>query len=143
MPLTGERKREWGRERYKANKERQLEYDREYRKAHREQILARSQEYHRKCRAEHPEISKEERRNKEFIIQQKVGKVCVKCCKETNPAKLLFHHIDPTTKLFQLSDYSSRSIQALTDEIAKCELVCRKCHARWHGKLHNNLQQKG
>lgn len=70
-------------------------------------------------------------RSKEFVHDQKVGKVCNRCG-EADLTKLVFHHTDPATKLFSLGDGGCRSIQALIDEVAKCELLCRSCHTIYH-----------
>lgn len=129
MAQTAEYKQEW----YQANKEHHLKCAREYRDAHREQTLVRNREYNRKRRAEHAEIIKErQRRNREFVAQQKVGKVCTMCHKEAEPHKLLFHHVDPATKCFNLGSPGERSIQAIIDEIAKCVIICSPCHIRHH-----------
>jgi hypothetical protein len=51
---------------------------------------------------------------------------------------LHFHHIDPKTKSFTVSDafarktYSQEEVEA---EIKKCVLVCANCHTEIHAEL--------
>jgi hypothetical protein len=132
MAQTAEYKRAW----YQANRERQLKYSRVYNKTHREQVLARNRAY--KQGAEYAGSGEEgRRRNKEYVAQQKVGKICTMCHKEADPRKLLFHHVDPATKCFNLGSPGARSIQAIIDEIAKCVVWCRSCHGKFHNTLHS------
>jgi hypothetical protein len=58
-------------------------------------------------------------------------------CSENNYVCLDFHHIDPNTKSFQLSSVTTESWETIMDEINKCSLVCKNCHAKIHAKLIN------
>jgi hypothetical protein len=60
----------------------------------------------------------------------------LKCsrCDENHPACLDFHHVDTSTKEFNLGDcvrkgYSKERIEA---EIAKCIILCANCHRKLH-----------
>lgn len=63
------------------------------------------------------------------------GGKCVICGYNKNTSVLHFHHIDPTTKLFQLDvrSCSNRSKEKCLVEMRKCKLVCSNCH----GEIHN------
>lgn len=75
----------------------------------------------------HPVPSRGERYN-EFMR----GRVC-QDCGESNPKVLEWHHRDPTTKRFSVSNKNRRvPFSELLEEIAKCDLVCRACHVRRH-----------
>lgn len=51
------------------------------------------------------------------------------CGYDKHPGVLDFHHLDPLTKAFGISSGGmSRSWQKITEEIAKCILVCANCH---------------
>lgn len=70
---------------------------------------------------------------------QKLGGKCVKCGEEEN---LEFDHIDPATKKFSITNLIRQNI---TGELAKCQLLCKKCHQdktgrTSHGKrrMYNN-----
>lgn len=45
-----------------------------------------------------------------------------------------FHHIDPTTKLFTISDgrKSHKSKEDVENEVKKCVCLCRNCHKEFH-----------
>jgi len=67
-----------------------------------------------------------EQRNKSYIQSRKTD--CQHCgAKETE-----WHHVDKSTKLFNVGEYRSRSIQSLQQEIDKCICLCRTCHAKVH-----------
>lgn len=105
------------------------EYNRKYNAEHREAQRA--------WLAAHPDARKEHTRRhmqkyREFVRGLKVGKVCC-VCPESNPDKLDFHHIDPATKLFSIGG-PVHSRKAVLAEVAKCELRCKKCHGKLHGK---------
>jgi len=57
-------------------------------------------------------------------------------CDEDHPACLTFHHRDPSEKEFQISDCRNKlySLKKLAAEIAKCDVLCRNCHAKVHWK---------
>ena len=56
------------------------------------------------------------------------------CCGLTDIRCLLFHHVDPKTKKFEISIAGrNRLLPSTIDaEIAKCILVCSNCHIRIH-----------
>ena len=64
-------------------------------------------------------------------IKRIVG--CEHCRKEKPASELQFHHSKGEKKIAVSSLYRISRKQML-EEIAKCEILCRKCH----GKLHNN-----
>ena len=47
------------------------------------------------------------------------------------PEMLQFNHIDPSTKLFSVSQMVSndRNMDIILEEIDKCEVLCANCHA--------------
>jgi hypothetical protein len=59
------------------------------------------------------------------ILIEKLGGKCVECgCTET----LEFDHIDPSTKSFNISAGYHKPKEVLEEELAKCQLLCNKCH---------------
>lgn len=74
-----------------------------------------------------PEIRK---RNKDYIIKYLLSNPCVDCG-ENDIEVLQFDHIDMVgSKGKRISDYSRSSINALQEEIDKCEVRCGNCHIR-------------
>jgi hypothetical protein len=49
-------------------------------------------------------------------------------------AALEFHHLDPTTKISELSNHSI-SIQVASEEAKKCVLLCANCHREHHNGM--------
>ena len=63
------------------------------------------------------------------VIDKLKSAPCVDCKLKYPPVCMDFHHKDPSTKLFEPnSGCCSRSLKAVLNEIAKCELVCANCH---------------
>lgn len=58
-------------------------------------------------------------------------KVCVEC---GSADSLQFHHRDPSDRTDDVN--FSRSDERILAEIAKCDLLCRECHAKKHAMRH-------
>lgn len=58
-----------------------------------------------------------------------------KFCHEARVICLSFHHLDPTTKLFNVSEGNNRAWTAIERERDKCIVVCHNCHAKIHAGL--------
>lgn len=71
---------------------------------------------------------------KSFITAKKVeaGKcsVCGFVCTNENHVSFDWDHIDPQTKSFALGETKGHSWRKIEDELAKCRLVCKNCHAK-------------
>lgn len=59
---------------------------------------------------------------------------CTDCGVVPERLRLLhFHHLDPATKLFNISPSSALRSPALVEaELAKCVVLCWECHAARH-----------
>jgi hypothetical protein len=67
------------------------------------------------------------------IIRAKYG---CQICNEKEPVCLDFHHVDQKTKISEISALTIRNNkQKLFNEINKCVVLCRNCHAKVHKKL--------
>jgi hypothetical protein len=53
-------------------------------------------------------------------------------CGEKKYYLLDFHHIDPTTKSFQISQGESKGWEKIKQEIEKCIVLCANCHREFH-----------
>jgi len=69
-----------------------------------------------------------------------MGEKC-NCGYNKNLAALVFHHIDPNTKSFELDSrkISNMSMSDLLVEAKKCILLCHNCHMEIHYPNLNNL----
>ena len=87
-------------------------------------------------------IKNSERKNKNRLrvkseFRNSLGAKCQICGYDKCQIALHFHHVDPTTKKFGISDAVSGkySRQEIEDEIKKCVLICSNCHVEIHANL--------
>lgn len=52
-------------------------------------------------------------------------------CGEKDPRCIVFHHKDPATKSFNMTE-KSRGIKSLSIELEKCIVICSNCHMKLH-----------
>jgi hypothetical protein len=73
-------------------------------------------------------------RRRAWYIEFMRGRTCQDCGREWQPKAyaLNWHHRDPTTKRFNVGSGTEKCIPVTIAEIAKCELLCVKCHRRRH-----------
>jgi hypothetical protein len=59
---------------------------------------------------------------------------CCEWCGEQHPATLQFHHREPSEKSYDIRYMMNGgwSIKRLSEEIAKCDLICANCHLIHH-----------
>jgi hypothetical protein len=62
------------------------------------------------------------------------GGCCEICGYNKNYAALVFHHIDPKNKSFQLDGriLSNTDWECILEEHKKCQCLCANCHAEVH-----------
>ena len=78
------------------------------------------------------------RKVRDKLIQLKGGK-CEICNYNKCNSSLCFHHIDESTKLFQIDNRvcNGYKYERLLEEVSKCQLLCHNCHMELHHP--NNL----
>lgn len=64
---------------------------------------------------------------RKWLSQQK-DRPCMDCGGRFLPCQMEFDHRDASDKRFIIGPSLHRSIRALLEEIAKCDLVCANCH---------------
>jgi len=104
------------------------EYDRQYRQKNNEKIRQYNQETYARRNL------LPQRKNREEIITYKGGK-CQKCgisFDGTNAAIFDLHHTDPASKEKTIS---GSTLSTHRDEIDRCILLCKNCHALIHYAL--------
>lgn len=79
-----------------------------------------------------------QKRRDEFLNQFKTP--CIKCG-EADTSCIVFHHVDPSTKLFCVGDGSlgKRTNEEVIAEINKCICLCENCHRKFHHRYYHQL----
>lgn len=60
------------------------------------------------------------------------GGVCLDCGNMPNLAAMDFHHRDPKIKDFEISCRKGVCFDNIIEELNKCDLLCKNCHAIRH-----------
>lgn len=79
-------------------------------------------------------LSKERRyAAREYIYKYKNKSKCAICGSKKD---LEFHHINPETKKYCVSDMirNRNGLEAIKTEIDKCVILCRDCHMKVHNE---------
>lgn len=73
------------------------------------------------------------KRNK-LKAMERLGSVCSVCNVEHPPASMHFHHLDPKTKVTEVSELLYRAWSSIEQELSKCVLMCAECHMKEHSR---------
>ena len=108
------------------------EYQKQWRDNHKEYVRIKNKEYREKhgdeMNAASRKTHKKNRDERRKILIERLGGKCVKCGTTEN---LQFDHIDPQTKkdrTYCVSTMLGCSMERVTAEADKCQLLCPKCH---------------
>ena len=66
------------------------------------------------------------------ILVKEAGGQCIRCGYDACTRILVFHHLDPSTKSFGISEKLSANLSILKAEVDKCVLLCPNCHGEKH-----------
>jgi len=95
----------------------------------RTQFVLEGRGYYRCTRCRVEAVSKRRRSVKRILVEEAGGR-CVLCGYARCIQALHFHHLDASSKTFQLSfNGHSRSLDRSRAEARKCALLCANCHA--------------
>lgn len=98
----------------------------------------------KKCKAEYKKkyLSIKENREKAnrteaCRIKNFIKSIKTPCiiCGESEPVCIDFHHIDPTTKEFDVTLKRTKAKSKILAEVAKCVCLCSNCHRKLHAGL--------
>jgi len=100
------------------------------------EICSRSFEYYRskggtKTQCNSCYVNKRRFKLRVKIIQYLGGK-CILCGYSNCYGALDAHHVDSSTKLFNISGAHSKSWESIKAELDKCILICSNCHRSQH-----------
>jgi len=79
------------------------------------------------CRSCVREKDRQLRQKKKAIIDEFKSQPCADCGNEYPPYVMDLDHVVGEKK-FRLAEFSCWGIQAILDELQKCEVVCSNCH---------------
>lgn len=79
-----------------------------------------------KCKYKVNQLQKAEKIKSQAI--QYMGGKCVKCNFGELESSLVFHHVDPFDKKFEISKQIHKGFRYLQSELDKCVLLCKNCH---------------
>lgn len=100
----------------------QCNFTKDYRKRNLEKV----KEYQAAYREKNRKRQEQERKEKYNALKTP----CVKCG-EDRPWVIQFHHIDPSTKVFNITEGGSKN-KNIVDEVKKCVCLCSNCHDEFH-----------
>ena len=100
----------------------QSEMSKNYRAKNLQHILTYQAEYREKNR-KRQEIERKQKYNE-------LKQPCAKCG-ESRLYLIQFHHIDPLTKLFNITEGGSKN-KNIKEEVKKCVCLCSNCHDEFH-----------
>lgn len=109
-----------------SDKEKAREYNKTY---HLRTWLERKAKHKKKKQQRRIELSS-------WLKDYKLHLVCLHCM-ENHPACLDFHHLDASQKEGTIGNMISEgySIRRIQNEISKCIILCKNCHAKEHFRL--------
>ena len=145
---TKEEKAAYAKAYYAANKEKKMAYAEAYREANREKKAAYAKAYREANREEtnayakayqkaNREELKAKRDERNLMIFNYKGAECNHCgLSEPKHLEIYdYHHVDPDTKLYSVSNILKGPIERLRTEVDKCLLLCSNCHRKEHARL--------
>lgn len=89
----------------------------------------------RKKKQEHyQQVSKDRRNGLVERLREWKSQLGCSVCPETDPCCLDLHHLDPAEKESAVSDLVGHgsSWETIMEEVSKCVILCRCCHAKVH-----------
>lgn len=126
-------------------RQKKRENARRWREANREEMLRRKREKHAERMKSDPDYAARSRAANKRMNQKRIAKKMAPVreaaergcalCGEVESVCLDFHHLDPATKSFDVSQSArQRKNEAeIRAEIQKCVVLCGNCHRKLHG----------
>lgn len=82
------------------------------------------------------------RKERKSRLIEMAGGRCIRCGYDKCSEALEFHHRDPSAKSFVLAlSGMTKSWERILLEFAKCDLLCRNCHAEAHVEINGGVAE--
>jgi len=122
-----------GKKRYNADKEYKLQKNKEWRDNNKYEV----QQYQHEWYTKHKETKLMQAKLrcqciKKFINEDALKRGCTKCGFRSCAQSLHFHHRDPKTKKFEVSQGWAYTMEKIQEEMDKCDVLCANCHIELH-----------
>lgn len=75
----------------------------------------------------------------DYLNQYRSGVKCEKCGYDKGFWGLAFHHRDPSVKEFSIEKNRGKRLEALKQELDKCDVLCHNCHAEVHAHMRGDI----
>lgn len=111
------------------------DYFKHYRKVNKDKLTAYNKQYRHKNRDKVCQWNRTNHLKYLKIIDNLKLNGCAICGYGNCSAALDFHHVKPSIKVFNINHYTiqrKHSNEEIAEELSKCILVCRNCHAEIH-----------
>jgi hypothetical protein len=79
-------------------------------------------------------VTRRHRRIRALLVSEAGGR-CAVCGYERCGFNLHFHHVDPSSKSFEMNMGVGKALAAFREEAKKCVLVCANCHGEIEARL--------
>jgi hypothetical protein len=79
-------------------------------------------------------VTRRHRRIRALLVSEAGGR-CAVCGYDRCAFNLHFHHVDPSSKSFDMSMGVGKALAAFREEAKKCVLVCANCHGEIEARL--------
>ena len=119
------------------NREKVRKTNARWRKRNPEQVLEIRRRYYAEETDKVLEIQAKRRAKNKARCVEYMGTVCKHC---GTSDKLHYHHVDPSTKEFNVGRELNRKWKVLKAELDKCIVLCASCHSKHHAKEQANEQ---
>ena len=73
-------------------------------------------------------------RTRQWVSGVKAKNGCL-LCGEDEPCALVFHHLESSNKTRSIASMMTSSQERLAEEMRKCIVLCRNCHAKVHASI--------
>jgi hypothetical protein len=124
-----ENNKRWVKENFESRQKYLKGYHKKWYAENRGKRLRESVLYYKTHKSECDARSRKTEMNRIEFINRKKMSPCMDCKIQYGPWVMEFDHRDPSQKKFSICDGRNSGMAGLIEEMNKCDVVCRNCHA--------------